>query len=196
MTPYLYSGYSDIIKTDTNGNLKTQRRLVDCLRPPDAIIKSSDNKILTLGTYYLDGNWDIYFWKMNTNLEDDTLYTQPLTYDSLCPYQILSDTVDLNCGVFVNINEIPTKEEYESTIKIWPNPATDWITLTLPDNISREIMKLAIYNIFGQEVFKKEINPSNRIISLNVSSLSSGLYVAVCKDQQNRMLKGKFVMVR
>lgn len=77
--PYFYSGYSDIIKTDTNGNLKIQRRLVDNLYPPRAIIKTFDSKLMILGYYYLDGNWDIYLWKMNTNLEDDTLYTQPLT---------------------------------------------------------------------------------------------------------------------
>ena len=49
------------------------------------IIVTSDNKIIVCGNYVVDGNWDIYLWKMNSNLEDDTLYTQPITYDSLCP---------------------------------------------------------------------------------------------------------------
>jgi hypothetical protein len=131
---------------------------------------------------------------MNTNLEDDTLYTQPLTYDSLCPYQIQSDTVDLDCSLFVNIEDIPTKEEYESTIRISPNPARDWISLTLPDIVNPGEIQLAIYNVFGQEVMKSEVNLQNRVVSLNVSNLSSGIYLSVCNDARRKAFKGKFVV--
>jgi len=188
--------HSDILKTDTLGNMKCQRRLIDDGFPPQSIIQTGDSKIISIGTYYIDGNFDIYLWKMNTNLEDDTLYTQPLTYDSLCPYQILSDTVDLNCSLFVNIEDIPTKDEYESTIKISPNPVRDWITLALPENIGSGVIDLAIYNIFGQEVMKTRATPQNRTASLNISNLSSGFYLAVCKDAKKRTLKGKFVVGR
>jgi hypothetical protein len=188
--------HSEIFLTDTLGTVLLRRLLLNEDHGVKDIIKTFNNKIIAIGQYVVDGNWDIYMWKMNTNLEDDTLNTQPLIYDSLCPYEIQSDTVELDCGVFVNLDELPTKEEFESTIKISPNPARDWIMLLLPENVSSGVIELEIFNIFGLEVFKKEINPSNRIISLNVSSLSSGLYVAVCKDKQNRMLKGKFVMVR
>lgn len=194
--PYLYSGYSDILKTDTNGNLKIQRRLVDNLLPPRAIKKTFDSKILTLGFYVVDGNWDIYLWKMNTDLENDTLYTQPLTYDSLCPYEIQSDTVELDCGLFVNIDEIPTKEEYESTIKISPNPARDWVVLTLPDIFLTGKIELCIYNSFGQKVLHKAIIVPNRSISLDISSLSFGLYYLTCSDKRNRHLTGKFIVAK
>jgi len=194
--PYFYSGYSDILKTDTNGNLKIQRRLIDELYPPNTIIKTFDSKILTLGFYVVDGNWDIYLWKMNTDLEDDTLYTQPLTYDSLCPYEIQSDTVVLDCGLFVNIDEIPTKEEYESTIKISPNPARDWIVLTFPDISLPKETEIIIFNLFGQEVMKSKVSPHNRMVTMNVSSLHSGVYLATCRDTKKRTVKGKFVVER
>jgi hypothetical protein len=189
-------GYSEIFITDTLGNVLTRRLLLNENTLPKRIIKTSDNKILVTGNYVVDNNWDIYLWKMNANLEDDTLYTQPLTYDSLCPYEIQSDTVDLDCSLFVNIDEIPTKEAYESTIKISPNPARDWITLIFPENISSGHVELAIYNIFGQEVVKKEVFPDNRTTSLNISNLSSGIYIAVSKDQRKRIMKGKFVVTR
>jgi hypothetical protein len=185
--------YSDIYKIDTLGNMLIQRRLIDDEFPPTSIIKSFDFKIVAIGTFYVDGNFDIYMWKMNADLEDDTLYTQPLIYDSLCPYEILSDTVELDCDLFVNIDEIPTKEEYESTIKISPNPARDWITLTLPENVSSGAIELAIYNIFGQEAMKKEFNNNGKIFSREISSLPPGMYITVCKDQENRMLSGKFI---
>ncbi len=194
--PYLYDGYCDILKVDTLGNVLSQRRLIDEPHPPNSIIKTSDLKILVVGHYYVDGNWDIYMWKMNSDLEDDTLYTQPLTYDSLCPYQIISDTLDLNCSLFVNIDEIPTKEEYESTINISPNPAEEWIVMTLPEDVSFEKGEIFIYNIYGQLV--KEINGSdvNRVISLNISSISSGMYIAILRTEKQLLAKGKFIVSR
>jgi hypothetical protein len=191
----LDDGYTEVFITDTMGNLKNRRQFFDHkYNSLQSIIVSSDHKILAAGNFVLDGNFDIYLWKMNDDLEDDTLYTQPITYDSLCPYEIQSDTVDLNCGVFVNIEEIPTKEEYESTVKISPNPARNWISLTLPDNVSQGNMDLAIYNIFGQEVLNWKGNSATRIISLDISSLSSGLYFVNGCDKRNHYLKGKFVV--
>jgi len=186
----------DILKTDTLGSLKFQRHLLNDENPPTDIVKSFDNKILAISTNAVDNNWDIYLWKMNEDLEDDTLYTQPLTYDSLCPYPITSDTVDLDCGLFVNIDEIPTKEEYESTIKISPNPARDWIALTFPDIVAPGAVELIVYNVFGQVVLKKETFPNNRMTSSNISSLSPGIYFVRSKDIRNRVFTGKFVVGR
>jgi len=187
---------SEVIKIDTLGTLINRRLLLLDDQAPTDMLLTSDNKILVTGTYFTDGNLDIYLWKMNSNLEDDTIYTQPFTYDSLCPQQILSDTVDLDCSLFVNIDEIPTKEEYESTIKISPNPAGDWIALTLPNNVSSGVVQLVIYNIFGQEVMKSSVVPQNRTVSLNVSNLESGFYLAVCKDTKRKVFMGKFMVAK
>jgi hypothetical protein len=186
----------EIFLTDTLGNVLSRRLLLNEYQEVIDIIKTFDHKIIAIGQYVVDNNWDIYMWKMNTNLEDDTLYTQPLTYDSLCPYEIQSDTVDFDCGVFVNIDEIPTKEEYESTIKISPNPARDWIVLTFPDIYLSNETEVVIYNIFGQEVMKTRAVPQNRTVSLNISSLPTGVYLATCRDSKPGGLTGKFVVAR
>jgi hypothetical protein len=189
-------GYSEILKIDTLGNTLNRRMLLHENRCPSQIIRTHDNKILVAGFYVVNYFFDIYLWKMNAGLEDDSIFTQPITYDSLCPYQIQSDTLDLDCSLFVNINEIPTKEEYESTIKISPNPAGDWIMLTLPDVVSPGGLNLEIYNIFGQEVMKKRISLQNRSVSINISDLSPGFYFAVCRDAKRKVFKGKFIVAR
>jgi len=188
--------FSEIFMLDTTGKVLNRKLLLNEEHAPQSIIKTFNNKIIVSGHYVVDGNRDIYMWKLNSDLEIDTLYTQPLTYDSLCPHQILSDTVDLDCCLFVNIDEIPTKETYESTIKISPNPARDWIALTSPDNVSYGGLELDIYNIFGQEVMKVSVVPQNRAVSLKVSNLSSGFYLAVCKDFKRKVFKGKFIVAR
>jgi hypothetical protein len=187
-------GFTEVFITDTLGNLINRRQLHNEYHSLKKIILSSDHKILAAGNFVVDGNWDIYLWKMNSDLEDDTLYTQPLTYDSLCPYEIQSDTVDLDCGVFVNIDELPTKEEYESTIKISPNPSREWIMLSLPDIRLSGNTEIKIYNLFGQEVMKTRTDLQNRTVSLNISGLSPGVYLVTCRDSRQRCLKGKFVI--
>ncbi|HOX77661.1 MAG TPA: T9SS type A sorting domain-containing protein [Bacteroidales bacterium] len=194
--PWLFEGYSDILKTDTLGNVQCMRRLINEHHPPTSIIKSTDQKIIVLGYYYPDGNWDIYMWKMNQNLADDTLYTQPLTYDSLCPYEIQSDTLELDCGLFVNIDEIPTKEEYESSIKISPNPARDWVVLTLPDVVAAGKVEITVYDVFGREVEmgRQGELPVNRMLVLDVSGYPPGMYVVVVTDREGRRYSGKLVV--
>jgi hypothetical protein len=189
-------GFSEIIMTDTMGNIIKRKFLLSDYRSPGQIIIDSDNKILVSGFYMIEAYFNIYLWKMNADLEDDTLYTLPMTYDSLCPYQITSDTVDLDCELFVNIEDIPTKEEYESTIKISPNPATDWILLTFPDIIRDGPMDLVVYDLFGREVIRKDAVSANRMITLEISGLSSGLYVVVGKDRNGNILTGKFIIAR
>jgi hypothetical protein len=98
--------------------------------------------------------------------------------------------------LFVNIDEIPTKEEYESTIKISPNPATVWISLSFPDNLAKGKVELSFYDLFGRQVLSRKIYPEYRMVSLNVSALPSGIYLAVAYDSQNQVMKGKFFISR
>jgi len=196
--------HSEVVVIDTLGN-HIQRRFL--LNEPDAlddIIVTNDGKILVVVSAMVNAYVDIYLWKFNANLEDDTLYTQPMTYDSLCPYEIQSDTMDLDCDLFVDINELPTREEYESTVKISPNPAEDWVALTLPDIVAAGKVEIAVYDVFGREVETgrggdKEMGgqgevPVNRMVVLDVSGYPLGMYVVVVTDRKGRRYTGKVIV--
>ncbi|MBW6461371.1 MAG: T9SS type A sorting domain-containing protein [Bacteroidales bacterium] len=191
-----FNEFSAVHVTDSSGICLNRRILLNKYMVPRKIIKTNDDKILVTGSYVIDNNWDIYLWKMNADLEDDTLYTQPMVYDSLCPYQILSDTIDLDCDIFVNFEDLPTKEVYESTIKISPNPARDWSLLTFPENFKNDHIYLTVYNTFGQVVIQKEVTITNSMYTLETSGLPSGLYITICRDKKKNAARGKFVVVR
>ncbi len=57
-------------------------------------------------------------------------------------------------------------------------------------------MELTIYNSFGQELINLTENNTTRIISLDISSLSSGLYFLKGSDKRRHNLKGKFVVAK
>jgi hypothetical protein len=58
--PYSFDWYCDILKIDTMGNHYMQRRLLNEDYPPLCIIKTFDGKIVVIGQFYVDTNWDIY----------------------------------------------------------------------------------------------------------------------------------------
>ena len=191
--------WSRAVIIDTLGNLLNSRVLIQDLYT-SMLQMTHDSKLVYLSNTYQNNQFDCYLTKLNQDLEQDTIYTMPFTYDSLCPYQIVSDTiVQDDCGLIVGIEEEQEKGrriEEESSIKVWPNPARDWIALTFPDIVAPGEVELVVYNVFGQEALRKEVAPTNRIASLNISSLSSGMYSLRSKDMKNRIFTGKFVVAR
>jgi hypothetical protein len=154
-----------------------------------------DNKYLVTGSFSVNGaDPHIYLYKLNYNLDYDSVYTQPFTYDSLCPHPIVSDTTDLDdCGVITDIKE-PAQYEQECRLKVFPNPATDRITLELPDCIVRKSrgkwvssmtvyhqwdqVRLDILGLNGRLVTTKDLLQAEKRVTLNVASWPRGMSLA------------------
>jgi len=168
--------HTTIYKTDTLGNIIKEKELLQESNTFNSSIITHDNKYLVTGSFVVDGNWDIYLWKFNKYLEYDSIYTQPLTYDSLCPYDIVSDTIDLDT-VTVNLQEL-YKQMHR--IKVHPNPASTKLVVTLGDLAKGTELKL--YNTNGQVVKHIQLQPYKREYKIDVVGLPSGMYVVVLLD--------------
>jgi len=181
-----------IMKTDTMGNVISDRLLMEKNRAPEDVEITHDNKILVLGSYVLDSNWDTFLWKMNENLEDDSLYTGQYTYDSLCPDPIVSDTMDCNCTV-VSLEEI-IKNSNDMFSWIYPNPAKERINLRLHQWKENKEKRFVLYSIQGIEILIKEIPDYIQSTSVELPDLTSGLYIAVLYSG-NEVLEREKMMV-
>ena len=115
---------------DTAGNLSNYTIRLESSSSAH-MTKSFDNKY-AIATSMLSGisDKDIYFYKINENLEHDTIYPGIYTYDSLCnELPIQSGVIDLaGCNVITSIEDIPTLEDYnnrnnEVFISAFPNPS-------------------------------------------------------------------------
>jgi hypothetical protein len=135
-----------------------------------------------------NGNFDAYLFKLNQQLESDTLYTQLFNYDSLCPYPIAWDTiVQDNCGLIVGMEEVYASDNNkENELHIYPNPAST--SFKLQSNIA--VLKGAtveIYNLYGQ-VIKTVIVPEGQTeIEIDVKGWDKGLYLV------RMLIQGRFV---
>jgi len=184
-------GQNGVFKVDRNGNFLDSvniQRTVYCFT--DAIV-DGDNKLSLVQAKHDGTRWHTYFWKLNSNLEFDTLYTQPHVYDSLCPHAIASDTIPLDC-VIVGLDE-PFQNPETGRLKVYPNPASDKIHIVIPDQIKTQTHSpvfnlttvyhqwrsatVEIYDLFGRRMFSREVHQGDQELDADVSSWPRGMYV-------------------
>lgn len=136
---------------------------------------------------------DMYLFKMNYNLEYDTLDPRVLTYDSLCQnLPIISDTIQPDCDVIVGLEDAFTNPE-KSKLKIIPNPAYGQVTISLPELwlsefTSKEVdiqtawykfpdnLSIQVFDSFGRFVVTHAIPEGDKSITMDVTGWKPGLY--------------------
>jgi len=138
----------------------------------------------------------VLLYKINENLEQDTLYPGNYTYDSLCPYPIESGVIDLaGCDVVTSIGEIPTLEQYQENLRsigitASPNPTSSGeVLLELENTASFTNMELHVTDVYGKKIHTESILPHQGAVRLQTSQWPSGIYVATIFS--NGQIKGK-----
>ena len=155
----------------------------------ERILINSDNKITAIsGISHTN-----YFYRLNSDLEYDTLYTAQLTYDSLCPYPIVSETIDPDCGLVVGIQS-PEQDPELYELRAFPNPAKETLTLEIPQYLSKKSgppefrattvyyqwksLRLDVFDLFGKLMYSQDIPGKIEKVRLDISSWPAGMYVA------------------
>jgi hypothetical protein len=88
-------------------------------------------------------------------------------------YFYIDDISLYECDSVVGIDEKPIEQ-----IKIYPNPAQDYVRVDLPKNINQ--VSLNIYNLTGQLILQKQIAQANQTIP--ITELGNGVYVFVVES--------------
>ena len=168
-----------------------------------SLVKTFNNKfVIEIEVEENKGDNNILLYKINENLESVPFDTNQYTYDSLCPHQIQSGTIDLSdCLIWTDIGEIPTPKEYYAKlktipIKAYPNPAKEKITFGFENTQYHQNMLLQCFDVFGCKVHKEKIYKGQLETEINVTQWSEGLYVAVIKSNGKVLGKVKFMVLR
>jgi hypothetical protein len=186
----IQEGYISVFVTDTLGNLLNMRNLISYFNGPNGLEITNDNKIVSSGSFYEAGKVKTFLWKLNMQLEDDSINNNTIIYDSLCNHTILTDTLDINCDVFVNIGELPTQQEYNNPIKIWPNPTHEKTFIEVPYTSG------SIIRIFNNSaIMVKELKvPINGILEINTINWSKGFYFVCLLNSETKIHVKKFIV--
>lgn len=204
------TSYDTFFKTDTLGNLKKIKIIPKAYSSYWSAVKSFDEKFIAIGNDYHDNSRRIVAVKVNSDLEYDSIYTQPFTYDSLCPHPIVSETINPTCdNVIVKVDE-PFKEPSTTQLKVYPNPSDNLVTVELPKylvvsskgnsaatTIHHQWSKatLQLIDLQGKIHLEKEVSQSMASLQIDVSHLATGMYQFRLLYQGN-LVAGSKVMVK
>lgn len=177
---------------------------------------TGDDKIVVLGQRLTGNGTFPYEWfglyKFNSNLDYDSIYTAPRTYDSLCPHPIISDTIPMpgNC-LTVSLPEAP-KAGKTMQLKVYPNPANDFVTIDIPEysvnttktgfssyQLFRPLtgeVQLSIINLSGQIVKTEKFDASERNHVIRFNTLTPGMYMLHLTQKGKFVAEGKVMVVR
>jgi len=192
--------YGDFV-IDTAGNLFNFQSRPNT-HGTSKLIKTFDNKFV-IGTGYYEGktDWDIYMYKINEDLEHDTIYPGNYTYDSLCPYQIQSGEIDIsNCLIVTDVKESPTPKEYYKSlnnipVKAYPNPAKEGtINFEFQNTEHNRDMELRCFDVFGKQVHVEKIYQFQGVSKVNIDNWKTGMYVALVYSNSKVVGQTKFVV--
>jgi len=185
---------------DTSGNVYNYEMRIGS--PASTYLtKTFDNKyVIATSKYYSNYTWDMYLYKINKNLEHDTLYPGIYNYDSLCRYTIESGVIDLaGCDVITSIGEIPTLEEYRKglqsiPLKASPNPSsTGEILLEMENTGLYTNMELKVYDVYGKQIHSEKVYPHQGATRLDISQWPSGMYIVIIYSSGKITGKSKFI---
>lgn len=138
--------------------------------------------------------------KSTTALNQSPADTNQYIYDSLCPYPITSETIDLkDCMVWTEIAEAPLPGEYYSklnrvSVRIFPNPAGNEITVNMRNTEYHQNMELQCFDMFGRHIHRQKIQSGRIEARINVSEWKNGIYLVVIKSNGKVLDKGKFIV--
>jgi hypothetical protein len=170
-----------------------------------------NDRLILGGGVYENGLINTYAFKLNSDLEYDSIYTTPFTYDSLCPYPIVSDTIPLDDCEVVVVGIDEARQNPETTkLKVYPNPSDERITIELPKYLVRKSsgqgmtantiyhqwteVRLEVFDLHGQLMFCEAVPQQKKSITLNVSSWPPGMYLARLVFMNEVVGREKFVI--
>lgn len=132
----------------------------------------------------LDADNDKYIIRVIDNSANYMLVTIDFANNTVLYNPSMPDHVN-NLSLYECIIPVSIAETRKDAPSIYPNPATDHITLDLEHECT-----VAIYNATGQKV--KEVFYAGGIATISVSELSEGIYFIVAGDGE-RMMKACFI---
>jgi len=149
--------YTDSIITDT----------INWVKISGSFIADSAYRYLSIGNFFKDS--------LTSYIPFDSVSNEAYYFiDDIC---ISTDSVTCN-GVGENINEISN-----SSIRIFPNPARDWIEIR-----GSEIQSLVLYDVLGMVIYASTPEISSPF-QINTSSFSRGVYFLQARGRKGMVVR-------
>jgi hypothetical protein len=162
--------------------------------PANATYSGVTTNTLTVNNIQLNNHLQPFRLISSTNVCADTSHEVMITVADTClelvfdtVHVTVTDTIIINAYTALNTNEI------ESTIKIYPNPATDRITIDYGNYQAMNGYALRIVDMLGRQLFTGTF--SQPFSYIDVSTWSRGVYFVMISDAQENTVYVRKILV-
>jgi len=155
--------------------------------PYDLVLSDTVNWTLISGQYTAEGNER--FLTIGNFLPDSLTNANVLNSSGIYQNQSYYYIEDVSVRVADPVN---TQDLQKSEIKIYPNPADDFLNLQINDSDIR-ISHLTIYDINGKKIIFKDKLPFSNGHKIDISNLIKGIYFYHITSTDGRLIDGKFL---
>ena len=133
---------------------------------------------------------DQYLNEIHTVNQNESSY--PFSVDFNLPESLGSDRFLI---IFGSVNLSIEDFSVENNIKIYPNPVSNGsINILLPLEVEvNTSTQISVFDVLGSKIMEQNIHPSNQTIRLDVSSLSTGVYLLEAKQGRNKFTQKMIV---
>ena len=130
-----------------------------------------------------------------TTMVYDTLST--MVYDTTFITVIDTNLISVTDTLFINVvlSSIPSPNNI-NTIRVFPNPANDHITIDNGNYNNMGGYSLEIKDVLGQNVFQSIINQQSFYINLNTNFTGIGIYFISIIDPNNNIVDTKKIILQ
>jgi hypothetical protein len=206
-----------LYKTDTLGTILHEKELYRGDAGISHAMLTTDNYAIMTAHRWIggaNGRWRVYINKVDGELNEAEFDPRQLTYDSLCPYPIVTDTIVPVCDIILGHRppELTDKEKTQQ-LEVFPNPASAYATIKLPESVSRsghngfmthttvwhhwiKDATLHVFNIHGQQIHTQSIPDGQQQLQLDVSAWPPGVYLLRVKAMNGITVDGKIMIQR
>ena len=165
---------------------------INAIKAPENLTATAKSNSSIILTWDEVENAHSYFVYRNdeeiANIKETSYLDENLKYDTEYCYTVTAMGVDTESDPS---EEACTKTlgeslfENESYFNIFPNPASDNITIST----NQEITEVNIYNILGVNVYNETFAMNNSQLNVNISDFSNGVYFIKVKTEEGEIVK-------
>lgn len=88
----------------------------------------------------------------------------------------------------------PERTNLSKSIKIFPNPATEYVHLSL-DILKASTVKITLHNILGNQITVEQEETGEHEVRLRIKDLPTGYYLIALRDEESRF-KGTYKFLK
>lgn len=162
--------------------------------PTNSIYSGTTTKKLTVNNIQINNHKQLFRVIATKNTCKDTSEVAMLTVNDTCITNVY-DTVSVQDTLIINAKLTGTIPLKTNLIKVYPNPAKDYLVIDFGNYASMAGYSITIFDVAGKSVYSSAINKASETIDLNTWT-GKGVYFIKIYDKQSQQIENRKIVIQ